>query len=142
MSTLTAKCAYFTRLPNPLEDRGVKNYYAIVDVDTIFNLAGWREINVRDPKDSGYVPDQIRKSLLDQEERILVEQGLANLVWDIPRVLGVPNVDFSPARKVEDRVNVYDRVIVFDTAIFEGIRESCEISALCRESRHVFSFPH
>src|SRR5258708_493077 len=77
MSTLTAKCAYFTRLPNPLEDRGVKNYYAIVDVDTIFNLAGWREINVRDPKDSGYVPDQIRKSLLDQDTFFLINRGLA-----------------------------------------------------------------
>jgi hypothetical protein len=77
MPTLTAKCACFTRLPNPLEDRGIKNYYAIVDVDSIFNLADWRETNVRDPKDSGYVPDQIRKSLLEQDTFFLINRGLA-----------------------------------------------------------------
>jgi len=77
MPTLTAKCAWFARLPNPLEARGIKNYYAIVDVDSIFNLAGWRDINVRDPKDSGYVPNQIRQSLLEQEAFFLINRGLA-----------------------------------------------------------------
>lgn len=77
MPTLTAKCAWFTRLPNPLESRGVRNYYAVVDVDTIFSLANWREINVRDPKDSGYVPNQIRESLLEQETFFLINRGLA-----------------------------------------------------------------
>ena len=77
MPTLSAKCAWFTRLPNPLETQGIKNYYAILDVDTIFSLAGWREINVRDPKDSGYVPNQIRQSLLDEETFFLINRGLA-----------------------------------------------------------------
>lgn len=77
MPTLTAKCAWFTRLPNPLESHGIKNYYAIVDVDTIFNIAGWREINVRDPKGSGYVPNQIRTSLLQEQSFFLINRGLA-----------------------------------------------------------------
>ena len=55
----------------------LRTYYAIVDVDSIFNLAGWREINVRDPKDSGYVPNQIRQSLLEQESFFLINRGLA-----------------------------------------------------------------
>lgn len=76
MAILKASCTHFSRLPNPLESDGIKNYYAVVDVDSIFNLAKWREINIRDPKDSGYVPNQIRESLLEQDLFFMINRGL------------------------------------------------------------------
>ncbi len=76
MATLRATCVGFSRLPTPLESRRIGNYYAIIDVDTIFNLADWREINVRDPKEFGYVPNQIRQTLLTKDTFFLINRGL------------------------------------------------------------------
>lgn len=76
MATLKATCLGFSRLPSPLDSRGIKNYYAVIDADSVFNLSAWRELNVREPKEFGRVPNLIRESLLRNEAFSLINRGL------------------------------------------------------------------
>ena len=76
MATLRATCLGFNRLPTPLDPQGIKNYYAILDADTLFDLANWRDINVRDAKEFGRIPEKIRESLLQRETFFLINRGL------------------------------------------------------------------
>jgi hypothetical protein len=52
----------FRHLETPFHKKGYKNYYAVVATSDLPNLEGWRKINVRDPKLTGYVPERIRHS--------------------------------------------------------------------------------
>jgi len=50
--------------PQHIQKQGYRDYFAMVDVKTLPDLAAWRKINVRDPKLTGSVPDAIRQSVL------------------------------------------------------------------------------
>ena len=77
MSILRSECKFFTRLPNPLQESlNIKNYFAIVDVKSLFDLEPWRNINVRDPKEHGPVPEAIRDSLKENELFFIMNRGL------------------------------------------------------------------
>lgn len=69
------KCEGFTRLPSPSIDP-VKMYFAMVDVDSFPDLEQWREINIRDAKKSGDIPQKIRESLEDGELFPIINRGL------------------------------------------------------------------
>ena len=83
MATLKATCLGFSRLPSPLESSGIKNYHAIIDVDSVFDLSNWREMNVRDPKEFGRVPNLIRDSLLQNEMFLFINRGLTVAADDV-----------------------------------------------------------
>lgn len=56
----------FRKIETPFEKEvGYRNYLAIVNVKDLPDLTQWREINVRDPKTRGHVPQKIQSSLLE-----------------------------------------------------------------------------
>lgn len=58
----------FRHLDTPFQKQGYRDYFAVVEIDHLPDLTGWRKINVRDPKLSGSVPDAIRQSIRDYPE--------------------------------------------------------------------------
>src|SRR5713226_6280968 len=58
----------FRRIETPFEKMGYHNYYAITEIGELPDFAGWRKINVRDPKLTGAVPKAIRDSVHDNPE--------------------------------------------------------------------------
>lgn len=76
MSILRTECQYFTRLPNPLETRNIRNYFAVVPVKKIFDLDSWHTLNVREPKENGPVPEAIRDSLREHDLFFVMNRGL------------------------------------------------------------------
>jgi hypothetical protein len=54
--------------PNHIAKQGYRNYFALVEVNALPDLKGWRKINVRDPKLTGSVPAAIRKSVGDNPD--------------------------------------------------------------------------
>lgn len=77
MSLLKASCTHFTRLPNPFqESKNIKNYFAVIDVNDLFDFSDWRTLNVRDPKEHGTVPEAIRDSLRENEIFFLMNRGI------------------------------------------------------------------
>lgn len=64
-STLQFPAVSFRRIPSPAESQQQRSYVAIVDVFDLPDLADWRRINVRDPKETGSVPRAIRETLLE-----------------------------------------------------------------------------
>src|SRR6185312_4520977 len=65
LSKLTFRVVSFRNLEAPphIQKQGYRDYFAIVDIKALPDLAGWRKINVRDPKMTGSVPDAIRESI-------------------------------------------------------------------------------
>jgi AIPR protein len=61
----------FRRIETPFERKLGKNYLAVVDARNIPDLSAWRDINVRDPKVRGRVPQAIRKSFDESPEEFL-----------------------------------------------------------------------
>ena len=60
--------ASFRHIETPFQKQGYRDYVAIVAVDKLPDLTGWRKINVRDPKLTGAVPKAIRDSVHDNPE--------------------------------------------------------------------------
>jgi hypothetical protein len=47
---------------------GYRDYFAVVEINDLPDMTGWRRINVRDPKLKGSVPNAIRGSVKDNPE--------------------------------------------------------------------------
>jgi hypothetical protein len=77
-STLSIPVFSFRRIETPYErSLGFKNYVAVIDVRNLPDLAEWREINVRDAKLRGRVPNAIRASFAEQPDQFLfMNRGL------------------------------------------------------------------
>lgn len=80
----------FRHLETPFAKAGYKDYFAVVDVSQLPDLSGWRQINVRDPKLTGSVPEAIRRSLQEKPDTFLfMNRGI---------VLSVEKVSFDNAK--------------------------------------------
>ncbi len=68
----------FRRIETPYErGHGYKNFVAVIDACDLPDLADWREINVRDPKVRGRVPNAIRRSFSERpDEFLFMNRGL------------------------------------------------------------------
>ncbi len=77
----------FKRLETPLDSKGYRNYLCVVDIQDLPDfLTEWGNSNVRDPKDRGRVPNQIRAGLLEEDLFVFMNRGL---------VLVAERVDFD-----------------------------------------------
>ena len=87
-TTLSLPVFSIRRIETPYERRlGYKNYVAVVDASDLPDLADWREINVREAKNRGRVPNAIRKSFSDSgDEFLFMNRGL---------VIAAERVDFK-----------------------------------------------
>jgi hypothetical protein len=76
------------RIETPYERaRGYRNYVAVVDASHLPDLSDWREINVRDPKSRGRVPNAIRNTFNEKcDEFFFMNRGL---------VIAAEKVDFK-----------------------------------------------
>ena len=100
MSLTTFRIPVFSlrRIETPYERRlGYKNYVAVIDARNLPDLSDWREINVRDAKSRGRVPNAIRKSFSDKaDEFLFMNRGL---------VIAAERVDFKEGEH-EKRVDL------------------------------------
>ena len=66
------------RIETPYERKlGYKNYVAVIDARNLPDLSDWREINVREAKTRGRVPNAIRKSFDEKaDEFLFMNRGL------------------------------------------------------------------
>jgi hypothetical protein len=67
------------RIETPFERKlGYRNYVAVIDARDLPDLSDWREINVREAKTRGRVPNAIRKSFDEKpDEFLFMNRGLA-----------------------------------------------------------------
>ncbi|MGE0118231.1 MAG: AIPR family protein [Dongiaceae bacterium] len=68
LTKLTFPVVSFRHLETPFQKQGYRDYFAMIEVDDLPDLAGWRKINVRDPKMTGAVPEAIRQSVRENPE--------------------------------------------------------------------------
>ncbi|HEY3302244.1 MAG TPA: AIPR family protein [Candidatus Binatia bacterium] len=61
----------FRHLETPFQKQGYRDYFAVVEVQQLPDLSGWRKINVRDPKLTGSLPEKIRGSVRENPEMFL-----------------------------------------------------------------------
>ncbi len=88
--TLSFPVISFRHLETPFAKSGYKDYFAVVDVSQLPDLADWRQINVRDPKLTGAVPDAIKRGLQEKPDTFLfMNRGL---------VLAVQKVSFDNSK--------------------------------------------
>jgi hypothetical protein len=80
MKTKTLSIPVFSvrRIETPYERRlGYKNYVAVIDARHLPDLSAWREINVREAKTRGRVPNAIRRSFDEKcDEFLFMNRGL------------------------------------------------------------------
>jgi len=77
----------FRHIETPFQKQGYRDYVAVVDIHRLPDLAGWRKINVRDPKLTGSVPKAIRESVKENPELfVFMNRGV---------VLSVDSVQFN-----------------------------------------------
>jgi hypothetical protein len=77
----------FRNLETPFSNKGYRDYFAVVALDNLPDLSDWREINVRDPKLTGAVPEAIRESVSGNPELfVFLNRGI---------VLSVDSVSFD-----------------------------------------------
>lgn len=76
------------RIETPYERRlGYRNYVAVIDAKHLPDLTNWREINVREAKTRGRVPNAIRKSFDEKgDEFLFMNRGM---------VIAAEKVDFK-----------------------------------------------
>ena len=86
--TLSVPVFSLRRIETPYERRqGYRNYVAVIDAKHLPDLSAWREINVREAKTRGRVPNAIRKSFGEKaEEFLFMNRGL---------VIAADRVDFK-----------------------------------------------
>jgi len=65
---ITFPVASFRHLDTPFAKQGYRDYFAVVPIQSLPDLSEWREINVRDPKLTGRVPNAIRESVKENTE--------------------------------------------------------------------------
>ena len=81
---LTFPVVSFRHLETPFNDRGFRDYFAIVEVGALPDFSEWRKINVRDPKLTGYVPRKIRGSLHENPETfVFLNRGIVLSAADV-----------------------------------------------------------
>jgi hypothetical protein len=70
LTKLTFPVVSFRHLESPphIAKQGYRDYFAMVEIAKLPDLAGWRKINVRDPKLTGAVPEAIRASVRDKQD--------------------------------------------------------------------------
>lgn len=87
-ATLSIPVFSIRRIETPYErSLGFKNYVAVIDVRNLPDLAKWREINVRDAKLRGRVPNAIRNSFAEKpDEFLFMNRGL---------VIAAEKIDFK-----------------------------------------------
>jgi len=99
--TLSIPVFSIRRIETPYERRhGYKNYVAVIDARHLPDLSAWRDINVRDAKTRGRVPNAIRRSFDEKcDEFLFMNRGL---------VIAAERVDFkeTPGEKHLDLVMV------------------------------------
>jgi hypothetical protein len=67
----------FRRIPSPSDAQNKRNYVAVVDVFDLPDLSDWRQVNVRDSKETGSVPKAIRHTLDEDPHMFLfMNRGL------------------------------------------------------------------
>jgi hypothetical protein len=77
VTSVTVPVVAFRHLGTPYDRNGYRDYFAVVDVNNLPDLANWRRINVRDPKLTGAVPRAIRKGFQEYAELFLfMNRGL------------------------------------------------------------------
>jgi hypothetical protein len=78
-SVLSIPVFSLRRIETPYERKlGYKNYVAVIDARNLPDLSHWREINVREAKMRGRVPNAIRKSFDEKaDEFLFMNRGLA-----------------------------------------------------------------
>lgn len=78
----------FRRIETPYERvHGYRNYVAVIEARNLPDLSEWREINVRDPKIRGRVPNAIRTTFNEKcDEFLFMNRGL---------VIAAEKVDFK-----------------------------------------------
>jgi len=88
----------FRRIETPYERRlGYRNYVAVVDSKHLPDLTPWREINVREAKTRGRVPNAIRRSFDEKaDEFLFMNRGL---------VIAAEHVDYKENAN-EKRINI------------------------------------
>lgn len=77
VATFTFPVVSFRHLDTPFQKDGIHEYFAVVETANLPDLSDWREINVRDPKLTGEVPEAIRKTFQGNPEMFLfMNRGL------------------------------------------------------------------
>lgn len=66
----------FKRLETPLDHLGYRDFLCVVDVMELPDLSELGKSNLRDPKDRGKVPQQIREGLLEEDLFVYMNRGL------------------------------------------------------------------
>lgn len=124
-ATLVAKAMSFARLnlPQRLEHKGIRNYYAIIDISTLFDLKDWREINVRDPRGTGRVPDKINNCMKNSDLFPIINRGLllhANQVrWDNKTNVIELDVDEAELHGLADGGHTYYQIAKMNAEVGE-----------------------
>ncbi len=92
----------FRRIETPYERaHGYRNYLAVVDARHLPDLTDWRELNVRDPKLRGRVPNAIRRSFDEKgDDFLFMNRGL---------VIAAEKVDFKDTPSAEKRIDIIMR---------------------------------
>jgi len=86
-TSFTFPVVSFRHIETPFEKSGYRNYVAVLDVQKLPDLSGWRKINVRDPKLTGAVPKAIRESVHNHPDLfVFLNRGI---------VLSVESVSFN-----------------------------------------------
>ncbi|MBX3005474.1 MAG: AIPR family protein [Anaerolineales bacterium] len=76
-ATFTFPVVSFRHLDTPFQHKGIHEYFAVVETANLPDLSDWKDINVRDAKLTGEVPDAIRKTFQANPEMFLfMNRGL------------------------------------------------------------------
>ena len=92
----------FRRIPSPADPQNQRSYVAVVSIFDLPDLSDWRELNVRDSKETGRVPKAIRTTL---EERpamfFFMNRGLVITAEQVAfdTEAGVVTVTFSDPKR-------------------------------------------
>lgn len=67
----------FRHVETPFQKLGYRDYFAVVDTRQLPDLSEWRQINVRDPKLTGAVPEAIRESFRANPDKfVFLNRGI------------------------------------------------------------------
>ena len=110
---------------------GYRNHIAVVEVQDLPDLSQWRRINVRDPKLSGTLPDEIRESFLSNLDTfVFLNRGI---------VLAVESLQFDKSAKgksADDESGVLE--IVLSDPDCHGLLDGGHTYAIIKQNTHAF----